>query len=426
MPSDTLQVYLSNFHLGTLRRTRNGARFSFDSQLIQQRPGSPMLSTALPVQAAEFNAEQTRNWFSGLLPEETRLDSVKRFYGILDGSYLDILEKIGWECAGAVAILPSDALKNQNSSSTITHISEYELIERLKALPSHPFDTKESMRISLGGFQEKLCVIADATEAKPGHMILSDITLPGGTQPTTHILKPQPSRFPGMIMAEAWGMTVARSATSAAQTALLNTSQEDAPTTLVVMRFDRERRDSAIERLHQEDCCQALGLSTEQKYAAESAPTKSDPAFLAIARLLMTYTMDPLAELEKLFRHMVVNVALGNTDAHAKNYAFLHKDNQIELAPLYDVVPALEITSDVRAMGMRIDGRILIDRIGADELLAEGRAWGISAKRCKALLNDTLERLRMGIDSADDIYPEATARHSVPALERLAKLSISA
>lgn len=48
-----------------------------------------------------------------------------------------------------------------------------------------------------------------------------------------------------------------------------------------------------------------------------------------------------------LLRHLFVNTVLGNTDAHAKNYALLHGGDEVCLAPLYDVVPALEITPNV-------------------------------------------------------------------------------
>ena len=283
------------------------------------------------------------------------------------------------------------------------------------------------MRMSLGGFQEKLCVIAPNATLSKGKAILKDIALSEDGTPTTHILKPQPNRFPGMIRAEAWGMAAASYATQTAQTALLaeTSATTPIPETLVVKRFDRTLQAGKTLRIHQEDCCQALGLDNLQKYASESNSTKSDPTLLGIARLLVSHAENPLAELERLFAQMVTNVALGNTDAHAKNYAFLHKGNTITLSPMYDVVPALEITPGVLTMGMRINGKIRIDRIGGCELLSEGKSWGIPAKRCRILLTDVLERLHEGIQAANALYPKAAERHSAPAFKRINRLASS-
>ena len=420
--ANTLRVWLGDQPVGRLERVRTGARFSFDEAVVEQRPGSPLLSVSLPVCAGQFDAAKTATWFSGLLPEDARLDEVRRFYGIEGDSYLDVLQEIGWECAGAVRILPDDGL--ELPAGRTVPLDDAGLARRLAALPSHPYDSAQTLRFSLGGFQEKLCVIASAeVEGRAGRVRLVNAALSDGTAPTTHILKPQPRRFGGLVQAEAWGMTVAGAVTPAAHASLLETESLEAPETLVVERFDRRRTaDGCLLRLHQEDCCQALGIQSERKYAAESTPKKSDPSFARIAQALLRYAADPAAELEVLFRQMVVNVALGNTDAHGKNYAFIHEGDVVRLSPLYDVIPALEITPGVLAMGMRIDGRIRIDRIGGEQLVDEGARWGIGRRRASLLLEDSLDRLVAGVERANSRYPQAGERHGGPALERIAGL----
>ena len=421
--TDTLAVWLGEERIGRLARTRNGARFSFEEDVVDIRPGSPLLSASMPVRPGRFDAAATDAWFTGLLPEDARLDEVRRFYGLGGEGYFDVLAEIGWECAGAVRVLAEDGSAPRPAPSTLLDASE--LARRLAALPSHPFDAPSTMRFSLGGFQEKLCVIArEAASTRAGCIRLVDVALSGGLEPTTHILKPQPIRFPGLAQAEAWGMTAAGAVTPAARVTLLDLDGEDAPETLVVERFDRKpTAGGGVIRLHQEDCCQALGIPTERKYAAEASPKKSDPTFAGIAQVLMSYAEDPVRELETLFRQMVVNVSLGNTDAHGKNYALVHEGDLVRLAPLYDVVPAREITPGVSAMGMRIDGRIRIDRIGAEQLVAEGVSWGLRRERAAALLADSLDRLVVGIERAEELYPQAAERHAAPALERIAMLS---
>lgn len=186
-----------------------------------------------------------------------------------------------------------------------------------------------------------------------------------------------------------------------------------APETLVVERFDRMRVGGGVVRIHQEDCAQALGLDPGNKYASVGSPKKSDPTFQAIAGLLTAYAEDPFEEKKKLLRHVFVNLVIGNADAHAKNYALLHPDARtISLAPLYDVVPTCEITPQVHAMGMRIDGRIRIDRISVSNLEAEARSWGLPRRAVLDVLEDASRRLDDGIVVANGLYPAAGKRHA--------------
>ena len=103
--SSILAVCLHNKRIGTLRRVRNGARFSYTADVASRMQGAPLLSTLFPVCESEYDAATTAIWFQGLLPEDARLDQVRRFYDIEGGDYIDVLECIGWECAGAVSVM---------------------------------------------------------------------------------------------------------------------------------------------------------------------------------------------------------------------------------------------------------------------------------------------------------------------------------
>ena len=424
MNSEILGVRLGGEKIGHLTRTKNGARFAFSEEVVSKHPSSPLLSTALCVQEEPFDARRTFSWFSGLLPEDARLDELQRFYGVAEGDYFGLLAQIGWECAGAVEVMPSEDWPLARTSQGLSRerkLTPEELAARLAALPSHPYDDASSLRVSLGGFQEKLCVIIgskDWVAAEPGHRALGSAALPLDGAPSTHILKPQPQgRLAGLVEGEAWGMEVARHATETACSALLDLPE--APPTLLVERFDRVETERGLVRLHQEDCAQALGIEPGRKYAATTSSTKSDPTYKGIADVLSRYAVDSLEERKRLLRHLFVNTVLGNTDAHSKNYALLHEGETVRLAPLYDVVPALEITPNVLFMGLRIDGRIRIDRIARENIEAEARSWGLPARVVGEVLGEAVEGVRLGIAVATELYPEAGARHAAPALKRL-------
>lgn len=404
-------VWLNARHVGTLERTRRGnATFRFRDELVDAYQNVPLLSTSLPVRSEPFDAEPTRSWFAGLLPEDRQLDEVRRRFNLQSASYLDVLREIGWECAGAVVVVPEDV---QPAEGSLKPLNATELAERLVALPRHPYDDNEALRLSLGGFQAKLLV----TRIDDGW------ALPIGGAVSTHILKPQPADAnPGLVEAEAWGMAVAARVTETAKTWLLRL--DDAPVTLVAERFDRWEDDGRTVRIHQEDGAQAMGIPPERKYATGPSGATSDPSLARIAELLDRYAEAPRVELRRLMEQVTVNVALGNTDAHAKNYGILHPtDRTIALSPMYDVVPARVINPRMLEMGLRVGATLRMDRVTGAKLVDEATSWGLGARVARSYVEDALTKLRVAVDDVGEIYPSADPQLSATAEQAIEHLS---
>jgi serine/threonine-protein kinase HipA len=388
--AEELEVRLGSQAVGTLIRTRVGARFRYSDIEVARRPGVPLLSASLPVAAGDISAERTKAWFTGLLPEDRQREEVQRRFGLQAGTYFDLLREIGWECAGAVTIGA-----DRQASAGLLPLTSDELDQRLAALPAHPYDDTSALRVSLGGFQSKLLVTYDAGQW----------CLPLNGAASSHILKPQPAdRFPGLVAAETWGMALAAEVTATAETTLLG--HDGAPVTLVVTRFDRVQTSDGLEHVHQEDGAQALGVPPENKYAASGNPSRSDPTLVGLAQLIERYAEDPFDELRRLLQQVTINVAVGNTDAHAKNYGFIHdRPGQLRLSPMYDVVPALYVNPGQIEMGMRVAGILRIDRVDAPAIIAEGHRWGIPPARASSIVSDTLESLEAALGVASARYP---------------------
>jgi serine/threonine-protein kinase HipA len=75
--------------------------------------------------------------------------------------------------------------------------------------------------------------------------------------PSTHILKPDPPGFPGLVASEAFAQRVAALAGLDAAEVRLEAFGDRL--VLVVTRFDRQFKGGRLVRRHQEDGCQALG-----------------------------------------------------------------------------------------------------------------------------------------------------------------------
>jgi len=101
---------------------------------------------------------------------------------------------------------------------------------------------------------------------------------------------------------------------------------------LFVPRFDRPQAGGRVERLGLESLASLAGVTEF------GAPTPKDDLVAAV----LAVSSDPLADLRELVLRDVLDVAMGNTDNHARNTAVL-KDARggVRVAPLYDFAPMM-------------------------------------------------------------------------------------
>ncbi len=376
--TDTLAVWLGPDRVGELVRDRRTVTY-------RHRPGAPRLTVAPEGDELTWSPAFTRAWFDGLLPEEERRSVAETERGVDRGDTFGLLAAIGWECAGAVSVLPEGRMPASGSYHALT---DDEVWERLDALPRAVAEIDHQVRLSLGGAQDKLLL---ARVDGRWHLPLDGAI-------STHILKPDPVRFPGLAAAEWWSLRAAASVTRTA-TADLLVAPGHRPT-LVVERYDREIQGAAIARTHQEDLCQVLGLGPAAKYPRSQGPR--DASLRRLADLLLARAQDPPAELVRLLEQVVVTVALANTDAHAKNLSVVHVGpNIIALAPLYDVAPTLFFLPTQRHVALPVGRKWRIDEITRRHLLEEARSWGVPDSLARSTIGSALEQLEAGMGEAD-------------------------
>jgi serine/threonine-protein kinase HipA len=103
---------------------------------------------------------------------------------------------------------------------------------------------------------------------------------------------------------------------------------------LAIRRFDRVRAaDGTLHRLHAQSAHVALGAAGELSGYPE------------LAQLLRRRGVAGVntEQMHELFRRMVFNILIDNTDDHDKNHVLLSRDEQsgqLELAPAFDVLPS--------------------------------------------------------------------------------------
>ena len=360
-----LNVFFGNKKAGSLESTENrGVIFVYDEKYLNDKTSVP-LSASLPLQREEFSQKQCIPFFSGLLPEEDSRKKIADYLHISETSTLKLLEALGGECAGVISILREDE-DNSFSKETSYKLDSknYELlddnrlsefIEKMNTRPLIKADDK--LRLSLAGAQEKLAL------AK----INGEWYLPLNGAPSTHILKPAragslsslaQNEYICMKLAKSFGLPVP-------DVDLLNIAGKDI---FVVERYDRIKEADSIQRLHQEDFCQALGIMSTSKYQNDGGPGIAD-----IFNTILKVCTVPALESQKFLRYVLFNYVMGNCDSHGKNYSLIYRNNRVELSPLYDVVSTIIYSGLTEKLSMKIGKHYEIQKVTQEDfsLLAE-------------------------------------------------------
>ncbi len=382
--ADGVAVWLYGDRVAIIDEERHRTRLVYTEEAISRYPlGTPLLSLTLPVRPERYTQGVVRPFLDGLLPEGQSRLAVAEDFNVLASDTYGLIRAIGRDCAGAVVIQPVDEPAPPPASTLRAEALTESDIEKLVAnLRKAPLGVDERVRISLGGVQEKLLLtrMPDGSWGRPVD----------GT-PSTHILKPQIARFPatveneGFCMRLAWhlGLPVA-----SVETIVIGTRK-----LLVVERFDRVvHDDGSVERIHQEDFCQATGTTPANKYQEEGGPSLQ-----RIARLIEAAAAPD--SLDQLLRAVTTNVLIGNGDAHAKNFSLLHQPSgRLALAPLYDLMCTLVYGDD--RLALYIDNVHRTKGVTAVRLANEAVAWGLSRERAVAIIDDVLEKAPAAISMA--------------------------
>jgi len=239
----TLDVYLHEEVAGHLVQDDDGQMSFAYLESCLAKPGAAALSQSLRLGKERFPAKECRGFFGGILPEESKREIIARKLGISARNDYAMLEQIGGECAGAVTFIAAGQ-ELPKRDYQYRKLDAKELAGILRELPKRPLLAGEKgIRLSLAGAQDKVAMRIEGQE----------VSLPLGSAPSTHILKPAVERFAGVVFNEALCMTLA--AHMNLPTAKVETRKVEDVDYLLVERYDRKQVTiggaPGVERLHQ-------------------------------------------------------------------------------------------------------------------------------------------------------------------------------
>lgn len=278
--------------------------------------------------------------FSNLLPEGSLREHLSSKLKIhVDNEFL-LLQHLGRDLPGALQALPTpieqlppyilDKIilsgdKRSDFEQTTTDQATHRPL--FSAFSLAGVQTKFSMRQIITANQERFTLpLQDLTGDLLGDWIVK-------TPSQTFAFVPE-NEYSMMYLAALAGVDIPEMKLIATSSLLGIDSENTLPTnslSYAIKRFDRNITDEVVERIHTEDFAQILGKYPHEKYHGGN--------YTQIAKILYQFSSNPLEDINRLTRRLVVNMLIGNGDAHLKNWSVIYPDgiNPI-LSPAYDLV----------------------------------------------------------------------------------------
>jgi serine/threonine-protein kinase HipA len=318
-----LDVYMAGTQIGVLRESDAGAlTFSYAPEWAR-RSGALAIVPLLPLGAAEHGGAVVRSYFDNLLPEGSIRDFVAQAEHISPNNTFGLLLRFAGDTAGALSLVPhgeAPSLAQRYLAVSSKEIRAW--FANSRGIPLRA--SGEQARMSLSGAQDKLTVRIAAD---------GQVTLPLGTAPSTHILKPSMgyrAHLPQTAVNETLVMKLA-AAVGLLVPVVRYSPELDAA---VIARYDRTTgANGDIQRLHQNDLCQMMGLPSAMKYESEGGPT-----IKACFDAVVAASSQPALDKKRLLEWIAFNLLIENMDSHAKNLSMLRVDGRYQLAPFYDML----------------------------------------------------------------------------------------
>ena len=315
------------------------------------------LSPAIPLERAPESRGAVHRFLENLLPEGRALDIASIVNQVSKGNTFALIHALGKEPVGAFSFMAFDASEGEAARLVRAEqlepirrpLPDEELSQRIRERDTIPFPVWDRrVRLSLAGYQDKLQVLVEGNE----------LSLADGSLSSTHLLKPESlnPRMPFMVANEHFCMSLTRRLKFPVASVFIRRIPEPI---LLIERFDRrvEWKDGKADKVfrrHVIDACQALDLPSTFKYERNLGAGKDVRNIregVSFERLfsLLDKMVTPAAARPFLLRWALLQLMLGNSDAHGKNISMFVGRAGLAPAPMYDLVSVNVYGDDVEA-----------------------------------------------------------------------------
>lgn len=400
MTSEVLDVRLEGYNtpVGHLVRDNNACLFAYSADYPVQ-PNAIPISLSLPFNQGFFGDPETRAFFDNLLQENNQLQQIMDRERIARDDIVGLLKHLGGDCSGAISCVPQDAPPIKipgNVETDYVEISTEDIEDIMRRLADRlPLPEEIQDPSPVAGVQRKIAV----TEIAPGRF---GHPRQGLKVPTTHILKVPERGREREVLQEAIAARLAALVVNH-PVALPAEFKRGDEVGLLIKRFDRNvTAEGLISRIHQEDFCQALGLPASLKYERKGSPERHFSALMV--NDLLSQTNAPAINRLIFLRSTIFNLAIGNTDNHAKNYALIYDHgNAPSLAPFYDMLPIRLSSRYTHELAFKIGNAESFDEMKPADLMQFIQTFGPKTESAtKRFLEGEVGPMLLTLDQAAD------------------------
>lgn len=391
--ASVLALHLHGTHIGYLAGFAGGhniVTFTPDYLHTSKRPTFTLSQLGKPALLEQpwHSRQRLPPVLSNLLPEGALRDWAAQHLRIHPDNEFPLLAWLGNDLPGALIASPSDP----------ESVPAWAFARHAQPLPVIVPVQQYGQRFSLAGIQMKFSGVH-----KDGRYHISQAGELGNW-----IIKTPSTLYPGVPGNEYTCMTLAKLAGIDTPDIRLipRASLEGLPSiplpaeshAYAIRRFDR---DDANRRIHSEDFAQILQKYPHEKYRNSN--------YEMLGRILLQYSGDGVADLQQLARRLLVNILLGNGDAHLKNWTVFYPDQITpQLAPAYDILHTQTYIAGETRIALNLGnekGWYALDWQHFQQWASKsGVAWPV----IETALHDTLQHAR-------DLWPAALA--DLPMLE---------
>lgn len=369
-------VWLGGYRVGTLHQRGDHTRFTFTEEYLGD-PGRPVLGLVFEqnLRARYASALRLPPWFSNLLPEGRLRDWIAADRNVSVDREMELLAQVGHDLAGAVRVLPEDALPGEAWNPAGPEADPY----GADAEAGHA-----GWRFSLAGVGLKFSMLRkDDRLTLPAHGEGGDwiVKLPDRVYADV----PR-NEYAMMSLAAAVGIDVP-------EIKLVHRDHlDDLPPNVwppgedwayAIRRFDR---DDARDLIHIEDLAQVRNVYPDRKYSGN---------FETVAALL--YRGRDLAALREFTRRLAFTILISSGDAHLKNWSLIYPDRRVPtLSPAYDLVCTAVYRADdePESLGLKFGGTRQFERVNIQSFAGLERRLRANDAGLADVVAETAERTR--------------------------------
>ncbi|MDD5333968.1 MAG: type II toxin-antitoxin system HipA family toxin [Rhodoferax sp.] len=323
-----LNVFVSDRAVATLQSRDN---FEYHLSYLDSADSRDFVSLQMPVRKASWRWPALHPFFQMNWPDDFWLSVLKDLLGPgLNVGPLNLLALVGHQFPGRVTV------RNNETVETSRVAPDTRALLR----------GKSSQEAFLELMSRSLAGGVPGWPPKPPSPVTKALFRNASVLTERHIVKATSVHQPFMALNQHLCMrAAAATGLSASRTQVSEDGQ-----ILLTDRCDCEAETGHYKGF--EDFCSLLGLPPDHRY---------DPSWERLARLTRDYVApDGLRQAtEQLAVTLLLSLALGNADCHAKSLAFVYRNlDDVQLAPISDMVTSLAYDLDAnRAPGLHLDGQ---------------------------------------------------------------------